>query len=383
MNYKEILEPYLGAASAKLIIDHLWTIFAQLKSKVLVFLRPYFIKMKNLHLLTAILCAFLMASCGSSTPKNKALEQSTDGVFAHPSIAPISMEIEKNPNDAALFFKRAKAFRALNEDSIALNDFKKATELDSTKAIYFSSIGELLFEHKDVEGSVKWFRKAIQIDPKDPIAHLKFAKMLMFVNDNQKAFDEINTVLRKDPYNAEAYFLKGMVYKNLNDTAKSISSFQTAVQVDPGYQPAILQLALIYSVKKDSIALRYFDNAYAADPTQMVALHGKAMFYQDNGQLNKAKEMYRKCISQDPQYADAFFNMGWILMQQDSLEKATKQFDFVTKIEPTNSEAYYNRGVCKELLKRTAEALSDYRQALEFDPEYQEAKDGVARLSKK
>ncbi|MES2478950.1 MAG: tetratricopeptide repeat protein [Bacteroidota bacterium] len=339
--------------------------------------------MKKANILLALLWAILISSCGESSQKSQAVNSISDGVFAHPSIAPISIEIEKNPTDAALFFKRAKAFRALSEDSIALNDFKKAAELDSSKAIYFSSIGELLFEHKDVEGSVKWFRKAIQIDPKDPIAHLKFAKMLMFVNDNQKAFAEINTVLRRDPYNAEAYFLKGMVYKNINDTAKSISSFQTAVQVDPGYQPAILQLALIYAAKKDSIALRYFDNAYTADPTQMVALHGKAMFYQENGQLNKAKEMYKKCIAQDPQYGDAFFNMGWILMQEDSLEKAAKQFDFVTKIEPNNSEAYYNRGVCKELMKRPAEALSDYRQALEFDPEYKEARDGVARLSKK
>ena len=97
----------------------------------------------------------------------------------------------------------------------------------------------------------------------------------------------------------------------------------------------------------------------------------------------KRREMYRRCILRDPQYTDAFFNMGWILMHQDSLEKASKQFDYVTKIEPDNSEAYYNRAVCKELLKKTNEAVADYKQALTLEPNYEEAKEALIRINKK
>jgi hypothetical protein len=38
--------------------------------------------------------------------------------------------------------------------------------------------------------------------------------------------------------------------------------------------------------------------------------------------------------------------------------------------------------VCKELLKRPAEALNDYKQALQFDAAYSEAKAALKRLSK-
>lgn len=340
--------------------------------------------MKNFSkFIVLLIIPVVLFSCGEGKKKQTATTVVESDVFTHPSVATFTEQIAADPNNAALYFKRAKALRALQEDSIALIDFKKAISLDSSQSIYFSSIGELLFEHKDIEGSVKWFKKAIQINPKDPVAHLKFAKMLIFVNDNQKAFTEVNTVLRQDPYNAEAYFLKGVVYKNLNDTAKSISSFQTAVQVDPGYQPAILQLALIYATKKDSIALRYFDNAYAADTSQLVALYGKALFYQENGQPEKAKEVYKKCIILDPQYTDAFFNTGWILMHQDSFEKAAKQYDYVTKIEPTNASAYYNKGLCYELLKKPEQAISNYRQALDFESDYKEAQQGLKRLGAK
>ncbi|HTN18427.1 MAG TPA: tetratricopeptide repeat protein [Chitinophagaceae bacterium] len=335
--------------------------------------------MKKLFLILPLIGALLFCACGGG--KKQAL-QPVSGPYADPAIRAISTQIDAQPGDAALFFKRAKAFRALGADSVALIDLKQAVQLDSSKANYFSAIGELLFEHKDIDGSVLWFTKAIRIDPKDPVAHLKFARILVFMNDNQKAFNEVNTVLRRDPYNAEAYFLKGVVYKNLDDTAKAMSSFQTSVQVDPGYQPSILQLALLYAAQKDTIALQYFDNAYAADTTQLMPWYGKAMFYQDKGDYEKAKKVYSMCLRKDPTYTDAYFNTGWILMHQDSLEKAVSQFSEVLKLETANFNAYYNRGLCYELLKRKEEAKADYKSALQYNEDYQEPKNGLKRLSK-
>jgi len=322
-------------------------------------------------------CIVLAAACREHKPS---FTVSKEGVFSRPDIASITAELEKQPDNAALFFKRGAALSGIGEDSLALDDFKKAVKLDSTKAEYFSAIGQLMFEHKDISGSVEWFRKAIAINPKDPVAHLKFAKMLVFTNDNQKAFTEINIVLRQNPYNAEAYFLKGLTYKNLKDTNRAISSFQTSVQVDPMYYQSVLQLGLIYSAKQDSIALKYLDNAFAIDSTDMLPLYAKGMFFQDHNEYERAKDMYKACILHNPQYGDAYFNTGWILMHQDSLEKAVRQFDFVTRIEPENPEAYYNRGLCYELLHKKEQAVSDYRQAIEFDNTYTEPKDGLKRL---
>ncbi|WP_344825944.1 tetratricopeptide repeat protein [Rurimicrobium arvi] len=324
------------------------------------------------------ICMLGLTACGGGS---KAPQQPVSGVFAVPEIAEVSARIEKDGNNAALYYKRAMLLREQGADSLALTDLKKTVSLDSSKAYYFSSIGELLFEHKDVQGSIKYFKKAIGIDPNDPVSHLKYAKLLMFTDNNQEAFTEINTVLRRNPYSGEAYFLKGMVYKNLKDTNKALSSFQTSIQVDPQYQPSFLQLGAIYASRKDSLALRYFENAYLIDSSQMIGRYSQAMFYQDAGAYEKAKAVYRKIILKDPQYADAFFNMGWILMRQDSFEKAARQFDLVTRIEPANAGAYYNRGVCYELMHRTREALSDYRQAVELDDTYTEAKSGVQRLS--
>jgi tetratricopeptide (TPR) repeat protein len=72
--------------------------------------------------------------------------------------------------------------------------------------------------------------------------------------------------------------------------------------------------------------------------------------------------------------------MGYVFMQQDSVDKAWRQYDLLTKIDPTDAEAYYNRGLCNELMGKKQEAISDYRQALTFYKKYPEAQAGLKRL---
>ncbi len=346
------------------------------------------IQMKKLFFLLPLLAIILLLSCkekkaaNNSTNNTSEVANTTD-VLNHPSVASITAQINKQPNDANLYFKRGNALRKLEADSLAINDYKKAIALDSTKSEYYSVIGDVLFNHKDIAGSVIWFKNAIKLNPKDPVSHLKFAKMLVFTSKYKEAFEEINTVLRQDPYNPEAYFLKGVIYKDSKDTAKAISSFQTSIQVDPTFRESFVQLGLLFSEKKDPVALKYLDNAFVLDTTDVLSIYAKGMYYQDAKQNELAKEMYKKCILYNPQYGDAYFNTGWILMQQDSIEKALRQFDHVTQIEPNNPEAYYNKGLCNEILKKKTEAINDYKQAITFDKDYQEPKDGLKRLGEK
>ena len=121
--------------------------------------------------------------------------------------------------------------------------------MDTTKAEYFSALGNFLFSKKDVSGSVQWFQKALRLNPEDETAQLKIAHMFFFMKDYPKAFVSINNVLRQNVYNAEAYFLKGMCYKDMNDTLHAISSFQTAVQTEPKYFAALLPLSNIWHSK--------------------------------------------------------------------------------------------------------------------------------------
>lgn len=302
------------------------------------------------------------------------------GSKGNKEIEKISAEIEAHPENAELLFMRSRIYRSLKNDSLALADLYKAVKLDSTRAGYHSAIADILFEHKDINGSVKWIQKAMILNPDDPTAHLKIAKLFLYTEEYPKAFTEINAVLRSDVYNAEAYFLKGMCYKQMKDTARAISSFQTAVHTDPKYNEAHLQLALIYKHRNNPIALQYFENIFRNDSSNMEALYGQGMFWQDQGKYAEAKKVFRRCILVDKNYEKSYYNMGWMLLQEDSTEKALRQFDIAIQVKPDYTEAYYNRGLCHEILGHFPEAKADYEQALVFQPDYSPAKQALQRI---
>lgn len=320
----------------------------------------------------------LAAACGSNTGV-----EDDNPVFREPALKKLTEAISKNPDNATLYFERATMLDGMEEDSLALNDYKKAISLDSTKAEYYSAIGDMLFEHKDLEGSVPWIEKAMQLNPTDKKAHLKLAKLFLFIEEYNKALSEINTVLRQDVYNPEGYYLKGMVYKSLKDTTKAISSFLTTLQVQPEYRDAMVQLGIMYSMQENPIALKYYDNAYKLDTTDVFPLYGKGVYYQDKGDFELAKQEYVNTIMKDRNYTSTYYNLGFIYMQQDSFDKAFRQYDILTKLNPQDPEAYFNRGLSYEMLGKKEDAITDYKQALVFDENYPEPKEGLKRLGAK
>jgi tetratricopeptide (TPR) repeat protein len=334
---------------------------------------------KYLLLITGVI---LFAGCKNH--QGNAVATDDNPIFqSDPALKSITNQINNSPNNAALYFERGNALHKMQLDTLAIKDYKMAAKLDSTKAEYFSAVGDLLFEHKDISGSAEWISKAIALDPKDRKAHLKVAKLFLYTQDFPKAIEELDKVLRQDVYNPEAYFLKGMVYERKKDTARAISNFLTSVQVSPDYRASIVQLGLLYSYKKDPIGVRYLENAYKLDSSDVFPVYAEGVYYQTAGDYEKAKEEYRRCISKNAKYDDAFFNMGAVLMQQDSLEKAFRQFDIVTKIDPANSTAYYDRGVCYEQMNKVSDAINDYKQAYLMDTTYKSPKEALKRLHAK
>jgi tetratricopeptide (TPR) repeat protein len=319
--------------------------------------------------------ALSLFSCG----RHKS-EAETNPILMQQGIRPLTEAIAKDTSSPENWYKRGLALHNLKQDSLALEDFYRAATLDTNHAGYASTIGDLLFEHKDVTNALKWLQRALRHDPEDPKAHLKAAKLMIFTKDFPSAFNEINIVLRRDTYNPEGYFLKGIIYKEIKDTSKAISSFQTVMNVAPDYREAAIQLGILYNDRNNPLGLQYLENAFKMDTTDVLPLYMKGQYYQNKNKYEEAKAQYARCILNDIQYADAYFATGFILLQQDSLEKARRQFDHVTRIEPQNAGAYYNRGLCSELMGDKESAIADYRQALTFDKDYKAAKEGLKRL---
>jgi tetratricopeptide (TPR) repeat protein len=144
-----------------------------------------------------------------------------------------------------------------------------------------------------------------------------------------------------------------------------------------------MQLALIFEAKKDPIALSYFENAYKSDSSDLEPLYGQIMFWQNQGKYAEAKKVIQRIVSIDRTYAKSYYNMGWMLLQEDSTEKAIRQFGIAIQEKPDYVEAYYNRGLCYEIEGKMEQAKEDYNQALTFNPDYEPGKTALQRVNSK
>jgi tetratricopeptide (TPR) repeat protein len=295
-------------------------------------------------------------------------------------IAKLDKAIKDDPKNVDLYLQRSQAYHERKQDSLAIVDLDACIKLDSTNSQYYSIAGDILFEAKNISASTKYIEKALALNPRDSRARLKLAKLFLFIKEYPKAFENINTVLRTDVYNYEGYFLKGMLYKDMKDTNKAIGSFQTAAQIKENDKEALLQLAMLHHSIDEKKATLYYENAFAQDTNNLDVLNGLANMYLERNKINEAKKTWNRCLQYNIGYVKAYYNLGCVLMDEDSMQKAMRMFDITIKNDPGYVEAYLNRGLCKESLNNKAAALEDFKICLRLNPDLELAKQALARV---
>ncbi len=302
-----------------------------------------------------------------------------------PQIADLSTQIKGNPQNAGLFYARANEYFEYGNMKFALEDYKKAYRLDSLNATHALGLSDCLFELNNADGAIGVLQDYLKNDPNniDILINLGIDYLYLPKPQYQKAGETFNQILKIDVQNSEAYFYKGIIYKETGDTTNAISNFQTAVEADPDYYEAFMQLGLLYGAQNNDIAIKYFDNAIALDPTNNEAHYAKAKYYQDRGRLGEAISYYKKIIVADPQDANAIYNLATIYFGIDSIQQAYRFYDLAIKQAPAKAMGYYGKGMCAEELKNTEEAISLYNQALNLDPDLKVAEERLLILNDK
>lgn len=300
-----------------------------------------------------------------------------------PEIATLSENLRQNPNNPELLFARANAYFNYGNMKYAVIDYEKAYRLDSTNAPIALGFSDCLFELNNAEGAIAVLEDYLLHDNQnvDILINLGTDYFLLPKPQYQKAIDYLNAALKIDIQNADAYFYKGLIYKESGDLEKAISNFQTAVETDPDYYDAYMQLGLLYTEKKNPLALKYFDNAIAIDSSSTEAQYAKAKFYQDAGQIREAITYYRGMIVKNAQDADAIYNLATIYFGIDSIDQAYRFYDLAIKQAPAKAISYYGKALCAEELKNKEEAISLYTQALNLDPDLQDAEERLNKLN--
>ena len=96
-------------------------------------------------------------------------------------------------------------------------------------------------------------------------------------------------------------------------------------------------------------------------------------FLNEIGKYEEAELELTKAISENPKYANSYYNLAVLYMGQENFEKAELEFKKAIKLKSDFTIAYYNLGFILRNLGRLKEAESFNQKALEIDPQFTDA----------
>ena len=102
-----------------------------------------------------------------------------------------------------------------------------------------------------------------------------------------------------------------------------------------------------------------------------------------NARLEKVTSLFRQAIQKDPDFWEAYYNLGIVYFNEENYNKALEQFDKVIKALPNFSKPYYGRGLIYLKQGRYDLALKDFERVKELNPNDYKAYYYIGRVLRK
>jgi tetratricopeptide (TPR) repeat protein len=107
----------------------------------------------------------------------------------------------------------------------------------------------------------------------------------------------------------------------------------------------------------------------------------RGVILNQQGRSDAAAVDFGKAIALWPSLGDPYVNMGAVLIKQKSYEEALVQINKGMERGASFPQvAYYDRALALEQLGRYQEAYSDYKKALEIEPNFPQASEQLKRF---
>jgi len=287
-----------------------------------------------------------------STPKDQESDPRYQNIFERRilhlvknagSLSSNTEAINKNPKNKMALMNRGICYLYQKQYDQAINDFSLVLINDPQNAEAWINRG-LCFEAKgEHEKAFEDYCQAITFDPRSDIALTLRGKNYLNIHQRiNEAIDDFSHAIALNPRNYTALFFRGRIEQHRKEYLNAIKYYSEIIQINPGY----------------IIAYLYRGDAYRAlgDANQQKSFWEKAI------------TDYSQALTLDPGRPDPdnYKRRGMVYFSLSDDGKGASDFTEAIKIDPTDGDAYFMRGMCK-LKTDEAGADSDIKNAMALD----------------
>lgn len=240
-------------------------------------------------------------------------------------------------------------------------------------------------ETGEYESALRSYDRALHIDGAYMPARLRRGQVRLDRGEPEAARADFEAVLAARPNQPAALAGLGEIALNARDYAAAIKYLEQALAADPGADRLRHPLAMAYrqagqiEQARRNLAEKGDTDPAIADPVlaEMAALSRSAQYYLERGYAAaragreaESLEEFRRAVEYNPDDLAARVSLGQGLLQSGQRDAALAQFERALEIDPDYGPARYRRGTIREESGDDAGAVEDFRAALDADPGY-------------
>jgi tetratricopeptide (TPR) repeat protein len=249
-------------------------------------------------------------------------------------------------HQSVLLYNRAQLLAALGPQSEALAEYGRLIAADPHHSEYRFERAAIHRKLGDVDAALEDYAQAMRLSPPYLEPWYNRADLLLEIGDVAAAIADLDYVLELDPTYLDAYVNRAGAHEALGDLEAAAADVAAGLALSPD-QPHLLCLqGVIAADQGDGVTARAcFDRALQVDPRSTAALSNRAV----------------------------------LSYQEADLDAAIA--DLTAALEITRDPALLaNRALAYRDAGRLAEAAADYADAVQLDPEDDEAAGELAKL---
>jgi len=314
--------------------------------------------------------------------QTQALEQEPDNIalyvrratlYAHQgdmglALADLSQALERSPQNADIFRQRGVAHVHEGHLDQAIGDFTEAIRLEPRHAETFANRALAYAKKNDHARAIADFNEALRIEPGNEMVLYNRAGAYLALGELQRSLEGYSEVIRANPRHRWAFGNRGKIYTQMGLPLKAIQDFTRVLQLQPGHVKALADRAQAY------LALKQHDRAMA-DFNEAIRLEPGPTLYTDrglahalHGDLDKAIADFSAALATHPLSGTALLFRGHAYLDRNELPPALADLNEAIRLQPQSAAAHYYRAQVQARLGQREPALADGTEALRLEP---------------
>jgi len=195
---------------------------------------------------------------------------------------------------ADLYIVKSKEYLQSENITDALNQIKKALELDKNSIYASEEQIDIFYKKKDFDSAISELLRIIN-EYKNPFLMIKLGKLYEEQKLDSKAYDIYNEALKYIPRNPILMKRLGSIYLKMEKYQEAVDAFKRVLDDRPDDSEILYKLGFAYEkLKNNNLAIDVLENSLKIDSSNIVGWKLLGEIYQKVGNQKKAKDCQNK-----------------------------------------------------------------------------------------